>query len=63
MSVHLCIVMEGKPHDARFERPSEWDGEAQGGLPRAIKLALGAPAPDGSRPVPSLTVSLSGARK
>lgn len=42
---------------------SEWDGEAQGGLPRAIKLALGTPAPDGSRPVPALTVSLSGARK
>jgi prepilin-type N-terminal cleavage/methylation domain-containing protein len=42
---------------------SEWDAEAQGGLPRAIKLALGAPAPDGSRPVPALTVSLGGARK
>jgi hypothetical protein len=28
VSVHLCIVMEGKPHEARFERPSEWDGDA-----------------------------------
>jgi hypothetical protein len=28
VSVHLCIVMDGKPVDARFERQSEWDGEA-----------------------------------
>lgn len=28
VSVHLSIVMDGKPFDARFERPSEWDGRA-----------------------------------
>ena len=28
VSVHLCIVMEGKPHEARFERPSEWESDA-----------------------------------
>jgi hypothetical protein len=28
VSVHLCIVMDGTPHDARFERPTEWDGNA-----------------------------------
>jgi hypothetical protein len=27
VSVHLSITMDGKPSDARFERPSEWDGE------------------------------------
>jgi hypothetical protein len=27
VSVHLSITMDGKPFDARFERPSEWDGE------------------------------------
>jgi prepilin-type N-terminal cleavage/methylation domain-containing protein len=41
---------------------SEWEGE-QAGLPRAIKLSLGTPSPDGGRPVPALTVSLGGARK
>ncbi len=28
VSVHLRITMNGKPIDVRFERPSEWDGEA-----------------------------------
>ena len=28
VSVHLSITMDGKPFDARFERISEWDGEA-----------------------------------
>jgi hypothetical protein len=28
VSVHLSITMDGKPFDARFERPSEWDGDA-----------------------------------
>ena len=28
VSVHLSINMDGKPFDARFERSSEWDGEA-----------------------------------
>jgi hypothetical protein len=28
VSVHLHIVMDGKPHDARFERPSEWEGDS-----------------------------------
>jgi general secretion pathway protein J len=40
----------------------EWDGE-QAGLPRAVKISLGTPAADGSRPVPALTVSLVGGRK
>ena len=28
VSVHLCITMDGKPFDVRFERPSNWDGDA-----------------------------------
>jgi hypothetical protein len=28
VSVHLSITMDGKPVDVRFERPSEWDGDA-----------------------------------
>ena len=28
VAVHLCIVMDGKPVDVRFERPSNWDGDA-----------------------------------
>jgi hypothetical protein len=28
VSVHLSITMDGKPFDARFQRSSEWDGEA-----------------------------------
>jgi len=28
VSVHLSIQMDGKPFDARFQRNSEWDGEA-----------------------------------
>jgi hypothetical protein len=28
VSVHLSIQMDGKPFDARFQRSSEWDGEA-----------------------------------
>jgi hypothetical protein len=28
VSVHLSITMDGKPFDARFERRSEWDGDA-----------------------------------
>ncbi len=28
VSVHLSIKMEGTPFDARFQRISEWDGEA-----------------------------------
>jgi len=28
VSVHLSITMAGKPVDVRFERPSEWNGEA-----------------------------------
>jgi hypothetical protein len=28
VSVHLSITMDGTVSDARFERPSEWDGEA-----------------------------------
>ena len=32
VSVHLSITMDGKPFDARFERPSEWDGEALASL-------------------------------
>ena len=27
VSVHLCITMDGKPFDVRFQRPSNWDGE------------------------------------
>jgi len=27
VSVHLCITMDGKPVDVRFERESSWDGE------------------------------------
>ena len=27
VSVHLCITMDGKPVDVRYERPSEWDGD------------------------------------
>lgn len=26
--VHLCITMDGRPYDVRFERASNWDGEA-----------------------------------
>lgn len=28
VSVHLSIVMDGKPTDVRFERASEWNGDA-----------------------------------
>ncbi len=28
VSVHLSITMDGKPFDVRFERASNWDGEA-----------------------------------
>jgi prepilin-type N-terminal cleavage/methylation domain-containing protein len=42
---------------------SEWDAEEQTALPRAVKIALGTGAPDGSRPAPSVTVALGGARK
>jgi hypothetical protein len=28
VSVHLSINMDGQPFDARFQRSSEWDGEA-----------------------------------
>jgi hypothetical protein len=28
VSVHLSITMNGEPVDVRFERPSNWDGEA-----------------------------------
>ena len=28
IAVHLSITMDGKPFDVRFERPSNWDGEA-----------------------------------
>jgi hypothetical protein len=28
VSVHLSITMDGKPVDVRFERGSEWDGDA-----------------------------------
>jgi hypothetical protein len=28
VSVHLSITMDGKPFDVRFERPSNWDGDA-----------------------------------
>jgi hypothetical protein len=28
VTVHLQITMDGKPVDVRFERPSEWDGDA-----------------------------------
>ena len=42
----------------------EWDGETDGILPRAIKLALGTPeAPGAGRELPALTVSLGGPRK
>jgi hypothetical protein len=27
VAVHLCITMDGKPVDVRFERESRWDGE------------------------------------
>ena len=27
VSVHLCITIDGKPVEVRFERPSEWDGD------------------------------------
>jgi hypothetical protein len=27
VAVHLCIIMEGKPIDVRFERPSTWEGD------------------------------------
>ena len=27
VSVHLSITMDGKPFDARFQRPAEWDGD------------------------------------
>ena len=40
VSVHLCIVMDGKPFDVRFERPSEWDGEA-------LLFSDTVPTPDG----------------
>jgi general secretion pathway protein J len=41
----------------------EWDAETEGGLPRAIKLALGTPKADGTRDLPALTVALGGPRK
>ena len=28
IAVHLSITMDGKPFDVRFERSSNWDGEA-----------------------------------
>lgn len=28
VSVHLSIVMNGQPVDVRFQRPSNWDGDA-----------------------------------
>jgi hypothetical protein len=28
VAVHLSITMDGKPFDVRFERSSEWDGDA-----------------------------------
>ena len=28
VAVHLSITMDGKPFDVRFERPSNWDGDA-----------------------------------
>ena len=28
VSVHLSVTMDGKPFEARFERPSEWDLDA-----------------------------------
>jgi hypothetical protein len=28
IAVHLSITMDGKPFDVRFERKSNWDGEA-----------------------------------
>jgi hypothetical protein len=28
VSVHLRITMSGKPFEARFERPTVWDGDA-----------------------------------
>ena len=28
IAVHLSITMDGKPFDVRFERPSNWEGEA-----------------------------------
>ena len=27
IAVHLCITMDGRPFDVRFERPANWDGE------------------------------------
>lgn len=27
VSVHLSITMDGKPFDAKFERPAEWEGD------------------------------------
>ena len=28
VAVHLSITMDGKPFDVRFERPSNWEGDA-----------------------------------
>lgn len=28
VAVHLSIIMNGQPVDVRFERPSNWDGDA-----------------------------------
>jgi hypothetical protein len=28
VAVHLSITMDGQPFDVRFERPSNWDGDA-----------------------------------
>jgi general secretion pathway protein J len=46
---------------------SDWDGEQEGALPRAIRIGLGAKAgtasTEGTGSVPSMTVSLGGARK
>jgi general secretion pathway protein J len=36
----------------------EWDVDAENALPLAIKLTFGAPGPSGTRPPPSITVSL-----
>jgi hypothetical protein len=40
VSVHLSVKMDGKPFDARFQRRSEWDGEA-------LIFTDGIPTPNG----------------
>jgi general secretion pathway protein J len=42
---------------------TEWDVEAENALPLAIKLTFGTPGPSGTRPPPSITVSLGGAQR